>query len=93
MRIVIEIARHQRMVRHGQDALERAVRCGDQRLVDLLRRRRALGHELGSTSDTFGVGTRTEMPSRLPFSSGSTRPMALAAPVDVGIWLRAARAR
>ena len=38
-----------------------------------------------STSDTFGVGTRTEMPSNLPFSSGSTRPTAFAAPVVVGI--------
>src|SRR5215469_11596019 len=37
-----------------------------------------------STSDTLGVGTRTEMPSNLPFNSGSTRPTALAAPVDVG---------
>src|ERR1700761_7261971 len=47
-----------------------------------------------STSDTFGVGTRTEMPSSLPFSSGSTRPTALAAPVEVGIIDKAAaRAR
>src|ERR1700712_1288063 len=47
-----------------------------------------------STSDTLGVGTRTEMPSSLPFSSGSTRPTALAAPVEVGIIdSAAARAR
>jgi hypothetical protein len=38
-----------------------------------------------STTDTFGVGTRIATPSSLPFSSGSTRPMALAAPVEVGI--------
>ena len=38
-----------------------------------------------STTETFGVGTRTEMPSSLPLSSGSTRPTALAAPVEVGI--------
>src|ERR1700709_490401 len=47
-----------------------------------------------STSDTFGVGTRTDTPSRLPLSSGSTRPTALAAPVEVGIIdSAAARAR
>ena len=38
-----------------------------------------------STTETFGVGTRIEMPSSLPFRSGNTRPTALAAPVDVGI--------
>ena len=38
--------------------------------------------------------TRIETPSSLPFSSGSTRPIALAAPVEVGIIDRfAARAR
>ncbi|MCY1378937.1 hypothetical protein D9M69_666100 [compost metagenome] len=47
-----------------------------------------------STSDTLGVGTRTARPSRRPASSGNTRPMALAAPVLVGIIERAAaRAR
>ena len=35
--------------------------------------------------ETFGVGTRTEMPSNFPFSSGRTRPTAFAAPVVVGI--------
>ncbi len=46
------------------------------------------------TSDTFGVGTRIEVPSSLPFSSGITRPTALAAPVLVGIIdTAAARAR
>src|ERR1700728_1324173 len=38
-----------------------------------------------STSDTLMVGTRMESPSSLPFSSGSTRPTAAAAPVFVGI--------
>ena len=37
-----------------------------------------------------GVGTRIEKPSSLPFNSGRTRPSALAAPVEVGIWERAA---
>jgi len=47
-----------------------------------------------STTETLGVGTRIETPSSLPFSSGSTRPIALAAPVEVGICeSAAARAR
>ncbi len=47
-----------------------------------------------STHDTFGVGTRIEMPSSLPFSSGITSPTADAAPVVVGmIESAAARAR
>ena len=40
---------------------------------------------LRSMTDTFGVGTRMETPSSLPMSSGRTRPIAFAAPVDVGI--------
>src|ERR1044071_7999809 len=41
-----------------------------------------------------GTGARTEMPSTFPFSSGSTSPIARAAPVEVGIRLiAAARAR
>ncbi len=47
-----------------------------------------------STTETFGVGTRMAVPSSLPFSSGRTRPTALAAPVEVGIIdIAAARAR
>ena len=53
-----------------------------------------LATNLKSTTDTFGVGTRMATPSSLPASSGSTRPTALAAPVEVGIMLiAAARAR
>src|SRR5688500_18394938 len=37
---------------------------------------------LKSMTDTLGVGTRMATPSSLPLSSGSTRPTALAAPVD-----------
>ncbi len=44
-----------------------------------------LATTLRSITETFGVGTRIDTPSSLPFSSGSTRPMALAAPVEVGI--------
>uniref|UniRef100_A0A2P2JS94 Glyceraldehyde-3-phosphate dehydrogenase Bic isoform X1 n=1 Tax=Rhizophora mucronata TaxID=61149 RepID=A0A2P2JS94_RHIMU len=43
-----------------------------------------------STTDTLGVGTRKAMPLSLPFSWGSTRDTALAAPVLVGTMLRAA---
>ena len=44
--------------------------------------------------EPVGTGARTEMPSTLPFSSGRTSPIALAAPVEVGIRLiAAARAR
>ncbi|MNL77105.1 hypothetical protein D3C87_2032050 [compost metagenome] len=49
---------------------------------------------LKSTTETFGVGTRIEVPSSLPLRCGSTRPTALAAPVEVGIIdSAAARAR
>src|ERR1700716_4186405 len=40
---------------------------------------------LKSIIETLGVGTRIATPSSLPLSSGSTRPTALAAPVEVGI--------
>ena len=47
-----------------------------------------------SISDTFGVGTRIAVPSSLPLSAGRTRPIARAAPVEVGIIDKAAaRAR
>src|SRR5690606_18051869 len=52
------------------------------------------GVKARSISETFGVGTRTEEPSSLPFNSGSTRPTARAAPVVVGImFIAPARAR
>src|SRR5256886_2638329 len=47
-----------------------------------------------ATRDTFGVGTRSAIPWNLPFSSGMTSAIALAAPVVVGITeSAAARAR
>src|SRR4051794_38873208 len=47
-----------------------------------------------STTEPVGTGARTEMPLSLPLSSGMTRPIALAAPVDVGTrFSAAARAR
>ena len=42
--------------------------------------------------ETSRVGTRRATPVSLPFSSGSTLPTALAAPVEVGMML-AAKAR
>ena len=44
-----------------------------------------LAVKVRSTTDTLMVGTRIAKPSSLPFSSGSTRPTAAAAPVLVGI--------
>ena len=44
-----------------------------------------LGVKVKSISETFGVGTRTDVPSNFPFNSGRTSPTAFAAPVDVGI--------
>ena len=47
-----------------------------------------------STSEPVGTGARTAKPCSLPLSSGSTRPTAFAAPVEVGTRLiAAARAR
>ena len=47
-----------------------------------------------STTEPVGTGARTAKPCSLPLSSGSTRPTAFAAPVDVGTRLiAAARAR
>ena len=47
-----------------------------------------------STTDTSSTGTRSDMPSSLPLSAGSTSPTALAAPVLVGMmeWVAGARA-
>src|SRR6187401_3666770 len=53
-----------------------------------------LATNLKSIIETLGVGTRIATPSSLPFSSGSTKPTAFAAPVEVGIIdSAAARAR
>jgi len=38
-----------------------------------------------SVIEPVGVGTRSDVPSSLPLSSGSTRPMAFAAPVLLGM--------
>ena len=47
-----------------------------------------------STIEPIGTGARIDMPSTLPSSSGSTTPIARAAPVEVGMRLiAAARAR
>src|SRR5262249_55872673 len=55
---------------------------------------RLVSSTVRSTTETLAVGTRMAIPSSLPFSSGRTRPTAVAAPVVVGIMLTApARAR
>ena len=47
-----------------------------------------------STTEPVITGARTAMPFSLPSSSGTTRPIALAAPVEVGTrFTAAARAR
>ncbi len=47
-----------------------------------------------SVTEPSGTGTRMAIPSSLPFSSGSTSAVALAAPVVVGMmFCAAARAR
>src|ERR671930_541493 len=46
--------------------------------------------KISIATSSSGVGTRSEMPSILPFTSGITRPVALAAPVVVGMMLSAA---
>ena len=47
-----------------------------------------------SVIEPSGTGTRSEVPSSLPFIDSSTRPVARAAPVEVGMMLMAApRAR
>src|SRR5436305_3524082 len=43
-----------------------------------------------SVIDPVGVGTRSEVPLSFPASSGSTRPIAFAAPVLLGMMERAA---
>ncbi len=86
MRIVVEIDRDIRIVGETEDALELLLGGALDGAVDLvLARGLSWRRNLKSITETFGVGTRIETPSSLPFSSGSTRPTALAAPVEVGI--------
>ena len=60
----------------------------------LSRRFRAQCSAFRSTTETSGVGTRIEIPSSFPFTSGMTSAVAFAAPVVVGIIeSAAARAR
>ena len=44
-----------------------------------------LDKKVRSISETFEVGTLIAVPSNLPFIFGKTRPIAFAAPVEVGI--------
>ena len=65
-----------------------------ERVVDLVRARLARDVTVRSTTEPVGTGARTAKPCSLPCSSGITRPIAFAAPVDAGTRLTAAaRAR
>ena len=44
-----------------------------------------LEQKTNSTRETFGVGTLIATPSSFPFSEGIISPIALEAPVEVGI--------
>ena len=86
VRVAVEVDGDELLVAVRQDVLQRSVRRVAQDLVDLVRAR-AL-----SRSGTSGRRARRSasargrrMPSNFPFSSGSTRPIAFAAPVVVGI--------
>ena len=94
MRIPFEVDGYERFFLILQDPLQRSCSGFLERLVDLLFGRGLfdLDHEIhkrhvgGRHPDGEAV--------QLPFQAGSTRPIALAAPVEVGIMLRAAaRAR
>jgi hypothetical protein len=53
-----------------------------------------LSSQTRSTIEPSGTGTRSDVPSSLPFRSGRTLPTARAAPVEVGMmFTAAARAR
>ena len=54
-----------------------------QELVDLFLARGLFQRQAEDAMDTFGVGTRIELPVSLPSSSGSALATALAAPVSV----------
>ena len=53
-----------------QDALQRTFRRSTYAPCSLHHRHDSLTSNLRSTTDTFGVGTRIDMPSSLPLSSG-----------------------
>ena len=95
VRVARDVARHDRVLGVPEHALERL--AGGRllvRRVDLLDRGLLLevGGEVGERP--VGIGTRSDVPSSLPFIDSITRRVARAAPVEVGTMLiAAARAR
>ena len=77
----VGLALHEQVVAGRAKKIEAALRIS--LISSTLVSRSATKHR--STAETLIVGTRMEKPSSLPFSSGSTRPTAFAAPVLVGI--------
>ena len=87
-----DVGRDERLLAVREDARQRAVvgALADGG-VDRLDEVSCSSSTVRSTSDAVGTGTRTAKPCSLPASSGMTRPIALAAPVEVGTRLTAAQ--
>src|SRR5690606_32324612 len=92
--VVVEVDGDEGQGIDGEDVLEFALGGVCHGGVDGLGGDGAFGGEGEVHRETLMTGTRTARPSSLPLRSGITSPMALAAPVLVGImdWV-AARAR
>ena len=70
------------------------IRAALPTLTELRGRGARLASKVRSTTEPVATGARIAKPCSLPLSSGSTRPTALAAPVEAGMRLMAAaRAR
>ena len=80
---MIEVARHKFFISISQNPfnvlLATLLTASLISVIEVSR----LASKVRSTTDTFGVGTRTANPSNFPSSSGRTKPTALAAPVVV----------
>ena len=89
----VEIGRYNVVFGVTQNAFHCAFRSRFDCFLDFFVGRCFSRRTVRSTTDTFGVGTRNAIPVSLPFSSGSTLPTALAAPVEDGMMFCAARGR
>ena len=85
-----EITRRHFIIRVRQDAFQVSLAGGFDFRADFPVRRFPAVRTVRSTTDTVGVGTRSDMPVSLPFTSGIANPTALAAPVVDGMMLMAA---
>ena len=91
VRVADDVRRDDRLLGVGEDPFQRAAAAAFDRGVDLLDGARLLaGAGRGRPASPSGSARGWRSRSSLPFSSGSTRPTALAAPVEVGIMLSAA---